>query len=152
MDKKRLMTLIKRYSNEVTSGDMNHLEDLIAAMVISDLTAINDSYLVQHGVDAISLASLLGINGDEYTIPNKYELYDNRKRLENNSKFKSFISQEEVAANTWIDMMVKTNMVNELETINPNEYILSKFVKDNNLRDVLPLTYKPKTRSLNTSR
>lgn len=152
MNNKRLITLIKRYQKEVTSGDMHHLDDLIAAMVIADLTKVDDSYLIKYGINNISLATLLGIKkGKTYTVPNKYEIYDNKKKYERNSKlnYTSYTSQEEVAANTWIDMIMKTGMINESETIIPSEYILNKFIKDINLRDILPLSYMPRKSKVN---
>ena len=33
-------------------------------------------------------------------------------------------------SNTWIDMMLNINMIKEFETINPNEYVLGKFIHD----------------------
>jgi hypothetical protein len=149
----RLTRLLKRYQQEVTSGDMTHLKDLIAAMVISDLTAINDSYLIQKGVNNITLGSLLKNKKDnKYKVPSKYEIYDNKKRYERNTKLglQSIINCEEKAANTWIDMMLNINMIKEFETINPNEYVLGKFIHDYKLKQLLPISYKPLHKVLNT--
>ena len=144
MDKRRLKELIKRYQTEVYFGYTTHLDDLIAAMVISDLTEIRDNYMTLYSTDDITLSKLLGqTNPELIKVPSRHEMNNNKLRFNSLSKSKSLLLgyEETKAANTWMDMMLTAGMIKENEMINPSEYILDNFIKDYNLREILPVKY-----------
>lgn len=148
MNKKELNNLIKRYKNDMSCGDLRHIDDLIAALVIDDLTYLNDSILVQYGISNISLGLLLGVKEDKkYKVPSKDEVRTLKNKYERNIKLKlyDYTKQEDVAANTWIDMMLTTGMIFENEKIIPSEYVLGNFVKDYQLSQLLPIEHKKST-------
>lgn len=147
MNKRRLNELLKRYQKEVRNGDMSHLNDLIASMVISDLTEISDSYLTLYSVDEITLSKLLGQREPkEITVPSRYEINDEKLRFEALSKSRINLigPEEKKAANTWMDMMINTDMIKEREKINPSKIVLDNFIEDFNLREILPIKHESK--------
>lgn len=142
MNKRQLKRLIKNYKNDISSGDLRNMDNLIAALVINDLTYLNDSIIEKYGISNISLALLLGIkNNKKYTIPSKYEINDIKRNYERNRKTNNYISSEEVAAITWIDIMLSIGMISENEKIIPSEYILNDYVTDYQLSQLLPIEY-----------
>lgn len=143
MDKKQLKSLINNYKKEISSGDLRNMDNLIAALVINDLTYLNDSILVKYGISNISLALLLGVKKDKkYNIPSKYEINDLKNNYERNRKINNYVSLEEVAATTWIDIMLSCGKISENEKIIPSEYILDDYVTDYKLSQLLPIEYK----------
>lgn len=142
MDKRQLKRLIKNYKKEISSGDLRNMDNLIAALVINDLTFLNDSILVKYGISNISLALLLGVKKDKkYKIPSKYEINDLKNRYERNRKINCYVSSEEVAAITWIDIMLSIGMISENKKIIPSEYILDDYITDYKLSQLLPIEY-----------
>ena len=138
MNKRRLNELLKRYQKEVRNGDMSHLNDLIASMVISDLTEISDSYLTLYSVDEITLSILLGQKEPkEITVPSRYEALSK-------SRINLIGSEQKKAANTWMDMMINAGMIKEREKINPIKIVLDNFIEDFNLREILPIKHESK--------
>jgi len=152
MNKIKLKELIKRYQKEVKYGDMSHFNDLIASMVISDLTEVTDSYMTLYSVDEITLSKLLGqINPELVSVPSRYEINDEKSRFNALSKSRALIYgyEQKKAANTWIDMMIDAGIIKENETINPVDYVLDDFIKDYNLREILPIKYTRKKDNTN---
>lgn len=147
MNKRRLNELLKRYQKEVRNGDTSHLNDLIASMVISDLTEISDSYLTLYSVDEITLSILLDQKEPKImTVPSRYEINDEKLRFEALSKSRINLigSEKKKAANTWMDMMINAGMIKEREKINPSEIVLDNFIEDFNLREILPIKHESK--------
>lgn len=72
-----------------------------------------------------------------YTVPSRYELSYEKDALKRLKKTPEMY-EKRTAANTWLDLMVTTGIVNEGRQINPDEYRLEDYIVDNNLRDILP--------------
>lgn len=145
MNKIKLNLLLARYKREVSHGEYSHLKDMIGASVIADLVARNDHFIECHNLYDLTLTDFVypyfkPTDASSYTVPSRYELAYEKDVLKRLEKAPGMYERRK-AANTWLDLMVTTGIVNEGQQINPDEYRLEDYIVDNNLRDVLPLPY-----------
>lgn len=126
----KLRLLLREYKNEMAKGNLKHIKDSIAVMTLLDAYA-NLEY-----VD-FSLARLMRISDKnfEYKVPRleRIEYLKNKykKLLKRDAKY--IVDEREKAATTWIEMMIRTEIISEGQIINPNDYILSDFISDNRI-------------------
>lgn len=137
MMKLKLIRLLKKYQKEISDNNNEHLKDLIATMVLLDLCRVPTRTIEREDMNRITLYNLMRwcINSNEYQVPsietitmikNEYQ-----KRLKKHSLQLAHL--EEPAATTWIEMMMKTGMIKEGETIDLKSYVLTDFMSDEKL-------------------
>ena len=145
MNKIKLNLLLDKYKKEVSHGEYSHLKDMIGASIIADLVAKNDYFIEYHNLYDLTLTDFIypyfkPKDTSSYTVPSRYELAYEKDALKRLKKAHEY-NERRTAANTWLDLMVTTGIVNEGQQINPDEYRLEDYIVDNNLRDILPLPY-----------
>lgn len=137
MTKLKLKLLLAKYKYEISNGINEHLKDLIAVMVLLDLSYINTGSIEHMNMNNTTLKELmfwLPVNS-EYEVPtiDKINLLKNKykKELKTYSIPINYINEN--AATTWIEMMINFGMIKEGQIINLEQFVLSDFMTDEKL-------------------
>lgn len=133
MNKLKVKLLINKYKHEISKGNNKHLNDLIALMVILDLSYLNDITSIN-----ITLGDLMNWpfrKVEKYEVPSMEKINLLKKKYKKELKNVSipFNYIRENAATTWIEMMISAGMIREGEIINPTKIKLINFITDQNI-------------------
>ncbi len=137
MTKLKLKILLAKYKHEISNGNNEHLKDLIAVMVLLDLSYINTGSIEHTNMNNINLKELMfwGPVSNEYEVPTieKINLLKKKykKELKNYSIPANYITEN--AATTWIEMMINFGMIKEGQIINLEQFVLADFMTDKKL-------------------
>ena len=138
MTKLKLKLLLAKYKYEISNGNNEHLKDLIAVMVLLDLSYAYTGSIEHMNMNNTTLKSLMfwlpPVNS-EYEVPtiDKINLLKKKykKKLKSYSIPLNYITEN--AATTWIEMMINFGMINEGQIINLEQFVLADFMTDEKL-------------------
>lgn len=137
MNRLKLKRLLWVYRNEINSGELTHVKDLIAIFVINDLSYIFPVDQL-YNFNEITLNSLLDksyMHDDKYRVPSLSLLKEQKEKYMGMLKRKVIPLRTDRynAAITWIESMIEFKIINEGDLINLNDYVLSNFISDDRL-------------------
>lgn len=141
MTKLKLKLLLVKYKHEISIGNNEHLKDLIAVMVLLDLSYFDMSII--ESIDKITLNYLIPfLNVSiQYQVPTMEKINLLKKKYR--KAFKrcgipiDYIYEN--AATTWIGMMIYFGIIREGQIINPKEFVLLDFMTDDKLISIFEL-------------
>ena len=136
MHKIKLKYLLSIYENEVISGNYKHVKDLIAIMVMLDLSYIIPVYDL-YNLNEITLDTLY----ENYNYEIKFKVPDMNSLGILKEKYHKLLNKKKIsmgvekhyAAITWLELMLEFNFINEGDNINLCDYRLTDFIDDERL-------------------
>ena len=137
MTKLKLKLLLAKYKYEIANGNNEHLKDLIAVMVLLDLSYINTGSIEHMNMNNTTLKELMiwGPVSSEYEVPTIGTISLLKKKYKKELKSCSipinYITEN--AATTWIEMMINFGMIKEGQIINLEQFVLADFMTDEKL-------------------
>ena len=136
MHKIKLKYLLSIYKYEIMNGNYKHVKDLIAIMVMLDLSYIIPVYDL-YNLNEITLDTLY----ENYNYDTKFKVPDMNSLGILKEKYYKLLSKKKIpmgvekhyAAITWLELMLEFNFINEGDDINLHDYRLTDFIDDEKL-------------------
>jgi hypothetical protein len=149
-DKKTLKRLFKKYYNEIKNGNTEHVNDMIATIVLHELTGYVEYPINKNEITLKKLVYcfndfLVDSTDNTYIVQTIQELSKEKELYDKFTKVKAnkylSISQQELdeamylrASIIWTILMLSAGIIKEGQAINSNEYDLVDFMNDQELR------------------
>ena len=155
--KKKLKELLTKYKGEISNNNNEHIKDLIAVMVLLDLSCrsnnvedidINNTTLKTlmfwgATIDDDIKRTFIDRKNSEYLVPTMREINllkrKYKKGLENSYRV-PYNYVNENASTTWIEMMINFGIITEGQIINLEEFRFVDFITDNSLAEMFDET------------
>ena len=143
MKRLKLKLLLNRYKKEIENGNCEHINDLIATMVLLDYSCLS-SFNLSDDMHRVTLEKLMHIcpsflkadrKPNKYEIPTMKDIELLKKKYKKELKGFSIPiwAEDENAALTWIEMMIHFGMIQEGQVVDPAKFVLSDFMTDERL-------------------
>ena len=143
MKRLKLKLLLNRYKKEIENGNCEHINDLIATMVLLDYSCIS-RYNLEDDMNHVTLEKLMHMcpsflkpnrEPNKYEIPSMEDISLLKKEYKKELKGISIPiwAEDENAALTWIEMMIHFGMIQEGQVVDPAKFVLSDFMTDERL-------------------